>query len=153
MKLATGEANPSNPSRPCLDPPQELDSGAAFSPSTKWGRCCAEKRLSQGQQRWSLSSHLSSAASDSPRLWDGRPAHGPIDRYGLGPLASKEGSPHSAVSHLRTHSHMAHLLQAYLCSLYHRQATRSISAMARLHQRPITVTNVPPPCLPTLLWA
>lgn len=44
--------------------------------------------------------------------------HRPIDRYGLGLLASKEGSPHSAVSHLRTHSHEAHLLQAYLCSLY-----------------------------------
>lgn len=100
------EASHWSPWGPCLDPPQELDS-AAFPPSTDWGRYWAEKRLSQGQ-RWSLSSHPSSAASDSPRLWDGRRlAHRPVDRHGLGPPASKDGSGHSAVSHLRTHSREA----------------------------------------------
>lgn len=141
---------------PCFDLPRELDS-AAFPPSTGWGRYCAEKRLSQGQ-RWSLSSHPSSAASDSPRLWDGRLGHRPNDRYGLGLLASMEGSGHSAVSYLRGHNHLVCLIQDYLCSTL--TLPESSYKVHFCHGTPAPETNhshnVPrraPTLPPTLFWA
>lgn len=71
----------------------------------------------------------------------------------LGPLASTQGSGHSAVSYLRTHSHSVCLIEAYLCSMLTlpESSYKVHFCHAHLHQRPTAVTmSLPLP--PTLFW-